>query len=73
MYCSREYQLTSREYDHFAKDCPTFREERKLEMLPQMLNLEDEQTALKSLITNTQDNFDRVNSEENLRLGHLNS
>ena len=37
-----------------------------------MLNLEDEQTSLKSLVTNTQDNFSRVNSEENLRLGYLN-
>ena len=37
-----------------------------------MLNLEDEQTSLKSLVTNTQDKFNRVNSGENLRLGHLN-
>ena len=37
-----------------------------------MLNLEDEGTSLKSLVTNTQDNFNGVNSEENLRPGHLN-
>ena len=61
-----------REYDHFAKDCPTSREERELEQLQQMLNLEDEQSSLKSLVKNKQDNFNRVNSEENLRLGHLN-
>ena len=61
-----------REYDHFAKDCPTCREEIEIEQLQQMLNLEDEQTSLKSLVTNTWDNFSRVNSEENLRLGHLN-
>ena len=61
-----------REYDHFAKDCPTSREERALEQLQQMFNLEDEQTPLKSLVTNKQDNFNRVNSEENSRLGHLN-
>ena len=61
-----------REYDHFAKDCPTSREERELEQLQQMLSLEDEKTSLKSLVTNTQDNLSRVNSEENLRLGHLN-
>ena len=60
------------EYDHFTKDCPTSREERELEELQQMLNLEDEQTSLNSLETNTQGNFSRVNSEENLRLGHLN-
>ena len=35
-----------REYDHFARDCPT-REERDLEQLQQMLNLEaEEQTHL---------------------------
>ena len=36
-----------REYDHFAKDCPTCREERELEQLQQMLNADDEQTSLK--------------------------
>ena len=56
---------TSREYDHFTKDCATSREEKELEQLQQMLNLEDEQTSLKSLVTNAQDNFSRVNSEEN--------
>ena len=58
-----------RDYDHFTKDCPTSREEKEIEQLQQMLNLEDEQTSLKSLVTNTQDNFSRVNSEENLKTG----
>ena len=36
-----------REYDHFARDCTTSREERDLEQLQQMLNLgEEEQTHL---------------------------
>ena len=35
-----------REYDHFAWDCPTSREERNLNQLQQMLNLEEEQTYL---------------------------
>ena len=36
-----------REYDHFARDCPTSREERDLEQLQQMLKLEaEEQTHL---------------------------
>ena len=52
-----------REYDHFPKDCPSCKEERELEQLQQMLNLEDEQTSLKSLVMNTQENFNRVNSE----------
>ena len=28
-----------REYDHFARDCPTSREERDIDRLQQMLNL----------------------------------
>ena len=36
-----------REYDHFARNCPNFREERDLEQLQQMLNMEaKEQTHL---------------------------
>ena len=35
-----------REYDHFARDCPSSREERDLDQLQQMLNLEEEQTHL---------------------------
>ena len=32
-----------REYDHFTRDCPSSREERDLEQLQQMLNLEAEE------------------------------
>ena len=35
-----------REYDHFMRDCPNSREERELEQLQQMLNLEENQTHL---------------------------
>ena len=31
-----------REYDHFARDCPTSREEKEIEQLQQILNLGDE-------------------------------
>ena len=34
-----------REYDHFARDCPTSREERDLEQLQHLLNLEEEKQA----------------------------
>ena len=39
-----------REYDHFARDCPTSREERDLDQLQQMQNLKEgeEQTHLLS-------------------------
>ena len=40
-----------REYDHFMGDCPTSREEREIEQLQHMLNLEEDQT---SLLTNAQ-------------------
>ena len=37
-----------REYHHFAKDCPTFKEEREIKQLQQMLNLDEEQTSLET-------------------------
>ena len=61
-----------REHDYFAKNCPTSRKERELEQLQQMLNLDGEQTSLKSLDTNTHDKLNKISSEEDLRLGHLN-
>ena len=54
------------------RDCPTSREKKEIEQLQQMLKLGDEQTSLTPLISNTQDNFNRTGSEENLRQGHLN-
>ena len=42
-----------REYDHFARDCPNSREERDLEQLQQMLNMEAEEQT--HLLTNRQD------------------
>ena len=42
-----------REYDQFARDCSTSREERELEQLQQMLNLDGEQTLLKTLVAHT--------------------
>ena len=53
-------------------DCPTPREERELEHLQQMLNLDDEQTSLKSLVTTTHENLNKISSGEDLRQGHLN-
>ena len=61
-----------KEYDHFSKDCPISREERELEQPLQILNLDDEQTSVKPLVTSTHDNLNSINSEDNLRLGHLN-
>ena len=33
---------TCRKYDHFVRDCPNSREERNLEQLQQMLNMEEQ-------------------------------
>ena len=59
-----------REYYHFAKDFPSSREERELEQFQQVLNLDDEQTSLKPLVTNMHGNS--ISSADNLRPGHLN-
>ena len=60
-----------REYDHFARDCPTSREEKEIEKLLQMLNLGNEQ-LITTPTSNTQVELGRVSSEENLKVNHLN-
>ena len=35
------------EYDHFANNCPTTKEERQIEQIQQIFNLDEEQTSLK--------------------------
>ena len=42
------------EYDHFVRDCPTSREERDIDQLQQMLNLEEEEQT--HLLNNVQSN-----------------
>ena len=41
------------EYYHFARDCPNYTEERDLEQLQQILNLEAKEQT--NLLTNRQD------------------
>ena len=60
-----------REYNHFERACPTSKEEKEIEQLQQMLNLVNEQT-MTSPMSNTQDKFSRVGSEENLSINSLN-
>ena len=55
-----------REYDHFARDCPTTREERDLEQLQQMLNLEEEEEQT-HLLT-----YRQSSPTENCRMNPLN-
>ena len=47
-----------REYDHFAKDCPTSKLEKETEQVQQMYNMDEEQTSLKTLVTDTYDKLD---------------
>ena len=52
-----------RVYDHFTKDCPTTaREKGKTEQIQQMFNLDEEQTALKTMATDTYYSLSRINS-----------
>ena len=61
-----------REYDHFAKDCPTSNEERKIEQTQKMFNLDEEQMSLKALTTEMYDSLNKINSLEDMQQGHLN-
>ena len=60
-----------REYDHFAKHCPTSKEEREIEQIQQMYNLDEEQTSLKTLATDMFDSLNKINSIENIMQEHL--
>ena len=62
-----------RENDHFDKDCLTTKEEREIEQIQQMFNLDEEQTSLNTLATNdTHDNLSHASSLEEVRSEHLN-
>ena len=61
-----------REYDHFSKDCPTTQVEKEAEQIQQMYNMDEEQTALKVLATDTFENLNRINSVDETIVGHLN-
>ena len=64
-----------REYDHFVKDCPSSKDERKIEQIEQMFNLDEEQTSVKMLPADTYKSLNKINSLEYIRLTqeHLNS
>ena len=60
------------EYDHFTKHCPTSKEEREIQQIQQMFNLDEEQTSLQMFVTDMHDSLNKINSLENIRQGHLN-
>ena len=63
-----------REYDHSTKDCPTSKEEREIEQMQQMFNLDNGQTSLKTLAIDTYDSLNKIISLEDITLAqeHLN-
>ena len=42
-----------REYDHFARDCPTRQASREAEQIQQMFNLDKDQTLLQTPLMDT--------------------
>ena len=44
-----------REYDHFVRDCPNSREERDLEQLQHMLNMEEQDSTSLSVHSSDED------------------
>ena len=43
-----------REYNHFARECPTRQESRETEQIKQMFNMDEDQTILKTPLTHTE-------------------
>ena len=44
-----------REYNHFARECPTRRKNRETEQIQQMFNIENDQALLHTLLIDTED------------------
>ena len=42
-----------REYDHFARECPTRQASRETEQIQQMFNMDEDQTILQTSLMNT--------------------
>ena len=53
-----------REYDHFVRECPTSWENREIEQIQQMFNLDDKQTSLQTSLMDT-DNEKTITPTEN--------
>ena len=44
-----------REYDHFARECPTRQESRETEQIQQMFNMDEDQTILQTPLMDTEE------------------
>ena len=52
-----ESDFGCREYDRFARECPTRQENRETEQIQQMFSLDDDQTRLQTLLVDTGDDI----------------
>ena len=46
-----------RMYDHFTKDCLTSKIDKEKDQIQQMLNMDEDQTVLKTLVIDTYDSL----------------
>ena len=53
-----------REYNHFARECPTRRENRETEQIQQMFSLDDDQTQLQTPLIDTEDDLVTITPTE---------
>ena len=62
--CTNRHRIrcyACREYDHFVRDCPNSREERDLEQLQHMLNMEEQDYRSLSIPSSDEDNRSPLN------------
>ena len=60
-----------REYDHFAKECPTRQANREAEQIQQMFNMDEDQTILQTPLMDTdkdEQTITLVETRDNLNL-----
>ena len=53
-----------REYDHFSRECPTWRENRETEQIQQMFSLDNDQTLMQTLLIVTEDDVMTITPTE---------
>ena len=54
------------------KDCLTSKLEKETDKIQQMFNMDEEQTSLKTLVTDTYDTINRIGTVEEIAREHLN-
>ena len=52
------------EYDHFARECPTRRENRETKQIQQMFSLDEDQTILQAPLMDTEDDIRMITPNE---------